>query len=216
MQEFPANSQKAKTRSEAPPMGERREKVERVTSAEASRRKRGLGRQFKDTFIGGSARMAFDYMVTDVVVPAIRDTIFDAIQGGLDRLIYGDHRPRRGTPSSYYSPNPPRVNYQGMSSIPRPNPSSPSRMLSRRSRARHDFDELIIPNRAEAEEVLDRLYDELSRYGSVSVAILYELTGIQSSHTDHKWGWTSLQGSRLKRIGDGSFLLDLPEPEPLG
>jgi hypothetical protein len=216
MQDFPPNSQKAKTRSEAPPTGERREKIERVTSAEASRRKRGLGRQFKDTFIGGSARGAFDYMITDVVIPAIRDTIFDAIQGGLDRLIYGDHRPRRGTPPSFYSANPPRVNYQGIMSNPqRPNTPPPSRMLSRRSRARHDFDEIIIPNRAEAEETLDRMYDELSRYGRVTVAILYELVGIQSTHTDHKWGWTQLRGARVRSLRNGGYLLDLPEPEPL-
>jgi hypothetical protein len=215
MQEFPANSQKAKTRSEGPIPEGRPEKIERVTSVEAKRRKRGLGRQFKDTFIGGTAQGAFDYMVTDVVVPAIRDTIFDAIQGGLDRLIYGEGRPRRGTPPSYYSSNPPKVNYQGYMNSPPPNRPPPSRMLSRRSRARQDFDEIVIPNRAEAEEVLDRMYDELSRYGMVTVAVLYELTGIQSSHTDHKWGWTQLRGARVRTLRDGGYLLELPEPEAL-
>jgi hypothetical protein len=92
--------------------------------------------------------------------------------------------------------------------------SSP-RTLSRRSRARHDFDELIIPSRQEAEEVIDRMFDLLSRYGEVSVADLYELTGIQSSHTDMKWGWRELRGTKAIRLRQGGFLLDLPEPEPL-
>jgi hypothetical protein len=218
MQDFPANSQKAKTRSEAPPMPGERPEIKRVTSAEAVRRKRGLGRQFKETFIGGSSRMALEYMVTDIVVPAVRDTIFEALQGGLDRLIYGESRIRRGGPPSSYSSysNVGHVNYQSMSTPTRTSKPPGSRMLSRQSRARQSFDEIVIPNRAEAEEVLDRMYDELSRYGSVPVSVLYELTGIQSSHTDHKWGWTQLRGARVATLPrSGGYLLDLPEPEPL-
>lgn len=214
MQDFPANSEKAKTRSEDPKPGERPKKIERITSAEAGRRKRGLGAQFKETFIGGSARMAAEYMVTEVVVPAIRDTLFDALQGGLNRLIYGDDRPRRGMAPPSYS-NVGHVNYQGMSRSPTQQRPSNPRMLSRSSRARGDFQDLVIPSMSEAEEVLDRLYDELSRYGSVPVAVLYELTGIQSSHTDHKWGWTQLRGARVSRMRTGGYLLNLPEPEAL-
>jgi hypothetical protein len=88
-------------------------------------------------------------------------------------------------------------------------------MLSRRSRARGAFDELIIPSRQEAEEVIERMFDILSRYGAVSVADLYELTGVQSSHTDMKWGWAELRGAKAVRLRQGGFLLDLPEPEPL-
>jgi len=49
----------------------------------------------------------------------------------------------------------------------------------------------------------------------VTVADLYELTGIASSHTDNKWGWTELRGARAVRTRDGHFLLDLPDPQPL-
>jgi hypothetical protein len=214
MQDFPANSAKARARSEPPTQGPP-ERIERVTSAEASRRKRGLGRQFKDTFIGGNARMAADYAMTDIVIPAIRDLMFDAIQGSLDRWIYGDsRRPRRGgPPSSSYSGIGPHVDYRGLS-MNRPTPST-TRMLSRRSRARQDFDEIIISSRAEAQEVLDLMFEFLSRYGVVRVSELYEMTGIASSHTDHKWGWTSLAGAKLGRLRDGRFVLDLPEPESL-
>jgi hypothetical protein len=212
MEDFPANSAKARVRSDGPPQEEPK-KVEQVTSATAVRRKRRLGRQFKETFISGSARGAVEYMATDVIVPAIRDTLFDAIQGGIERLIYGDSRGirRSGPPSGYPSPGP-QVNYAGMST----NKPPTNRALSQRSRARHNFGEIIIQNRQEAEDVLDRLYDELSRYGSVTVAVLYELTGIQSSHTDHRWGWTSLRGARVRALTrTGGYLIDLPDPQPL-
>lgn len=207
MQDFPANSQKAKAPPEAP-----REKLQPVTSAETVRRKRGLGRKFKQAFFSGSARDAGEYMVTDVVVPAIRDLIYDAMQSGIDRLIYGDRsvgRPRR--PSSTASTG--HVNYSSMStSVPKPQ----QRVMSRSARARHDFKDLVISSREEATEVLDRMYDVLSRDGMVSVADLYDLTGIPPAHTDMKWGWTSLKGARAVRMRDGNFLLDLPEPEALG
>jgi hypothetical protein len=219
MQDFPPNSQKAKTRSEDLRPGERPEKIERVTSAEAERRKRGLGRQFKETFIGGSARGAAEYMVTDVVVPAIRDTLFNALQGGLDRLIYVDTRLRRvgvGSRSPYSDGEPPRVAYNTMSTIRSTARPPAPRMLSQSSRARQEFDEIIIQSRPEAEDVIDRMFDWLSRYGIVTVAELYEMTGIQSSHTDHKWGWTQLRGARVVPVRGKGYLLDLPEPESLG
>jgi hypothetical protein len=212
MQEFPANSRKAQDRTEGPPMDER-PKVEQVTSATAQQRKPGLGRKFRETFINGTARGAAEYVVADVIVPTIRDLIFEAFQGGLEKLVYGESRVKRsGTSLGGYS-SVGHVNYQGMSSN---KPPTMTRSLSQRSRSRHDFGEILIQNRQEAEDVLDRLYEELSRYGRVEVAVLYELTGIQSSHADLNWGWTSLRGAKVAKLRTGGYLLDLPEPQPLG
>jgi len=205
MQEFPPNSARAKAQDEP-------KNIERVTSAEAVRRKRGLGRQFKETFIGGDMKTAMHYMMLEVVIPAIQDTLIDAFQGGVERLIRGENaRPRRGVSSNYGNIG--HVAYNRMNSSPSPARQPPQRILSRRSRAQQNFDELVIPSRQEAEEVIDRMFDILSRYGSVSVANLYELTGVQGAHTDHKWGWTELRGAKAVRLRQGGFLLDLPEPE---
>jgi hypothetical protein len=208
MDEFPPNSQKARRLPDEP------QKLERVTSAEAVRRKRSLGRRFRETFIGGDARTAAEHTMMEVVVPAIKDTLAEALQSGIERLIYGESRPRsRRTPGPTTYDNVGRVNYQQMSSPP---PRSQSNMLSRRARARHNFDEIVIQNRQDANEVIDQLFDVLSRYGSVPVASLYELTGLESSHMDYKWGWTDLRGAKATRLSDGRFLLDLPEPQQLG
>lgn len=86
--------------------------------------------------------------------------------------------------------------------------------MSQRGRARHDFDEIVLDERAEAEEVIDKLYEVVSRYEFATVADLYDLVGLPSNHTDHKWGWSDLRGAGVSRIRDG-YLLDLPDPEPL-
>lgn len=206
MTDFPPNSNRIRET-------EPREQIKAVTSAEPVRRKRGLGRQFKETFFSGSGRDAFSYMIEEVVVPAIRDMFHDAMQSGIDRLIYGESRRPHRTGPSMGTPNVGHVAYNRMSTS---STSAQPRSISRRSRARHDFDELIIPSHAEANEVLDQMFEILSRWGHVTVANLYDLTGIESTHVDMKWGWTNLRGARAVRTRSGGYLLDLPRPEELG
>jgi hypothetical protein len=109
MQDFPPNSHRAKEAAAEEP-----KRVERVTSGEAVRRKRGLGKQFKGVFINGDAKSALNYMAVEVIVPAARDTLIDALQGGIEKLIYGDTKPKRhsGAMSGYASLG--HVNYQRM------------------------------------------------------------------------------------------------------
>ena len=218
MQEFPANSQKAKaTANEAP-----REQVKQVTpvttATTSGRKKRGLGRKFKDAFISGSPKAAAVSMVEDVVVPSIRETIHEALRTGLDSLILGE-RPRGRPRAAAWSPQQPpsgSVSYP-YDAVSRPTRAAApqQRSMSQKARASHDFRDLIIPTREAANEVLDQLYETVSREGVVSVAHLYALTGIKVEHTDMKWGWTNLQGSRVRPLRQGGCLLDLPAPEPL-
>jgi hypothetical protein len=213
VQDFPANSAKARAQSEGPTP--RPERVERVATAVDDRRKQGVGKKFKSTFINGTARMALDYVILEVVVPTIQDALIESVQGGFERLVRGETRTRR--PTSSYS-NLGHFNYQSISSgsSNRPPTSSPPRTLSRQSRARHDFDEIVIHSRAEAQDVLDQMFEWLSRYNVVRVDEFYDMTGIASNHTDHKWGWTSLPGAKVVRLrNNGGFVLDLPEPEEL-
>lgn len=209
MEEFPSNSKTAR-------QTEPREPIKPVTSAEAKQRKRGLGSQFKDTFFSGTGKDALGYVAEDIVVPAIRDIIYDALQGGLDRLIYGDSRTtRRRHSGPLGSSNAGHVNYAGMSTSSAP--TTAQRSISRQARARHEFDELVIPSLQEANDVLDNMYEVLSRQGYVSVADLYALTDVRADHTDMKWGWTSLRGSRALPRGRrlGGYVLDLPKLEEL-
>lgn len=197
--------------------GESGPRVKRVTSSEAVRRKKGLGSRFKNVFIQGSARGAGQYAVENVVVPAIRDLLADSMHAVVDNLFQGGGPPRRRPGTTNPGATPPKINYGGYSTgDPSPTASSRGRTMSQGARARHDFGEILIPNRIEAMEVIEQMYDVLGRYGSVRVADLYELTGVQSHHTDQKWGWTNLKGAKPVRLRNGGFLLDLPEPEELG
>lgn len=90
--------------------------------------------------------------------------------------------------------------------------------MSRRARETHDFDEILLETRAEAEEVLAKLGDMINRYDSVSLSDLYQLVGLTPTYTDEKWGWTNLEEASYSRVRNGGqpvYLLNLPRPEPL-
>ena len=202
--EFPPNSDKSK-------LGEYEDKkVERVTTSEPIRKKKGLGKQFKNTFFGGDAKGALQFVIFGVLVPAAKDALADAGAQGIERLIFGDSRYKRSAPPSGPAGH---IAYNRFSASGA-RAEAPTRTLSRRARARHDFDEIVLTSRTEAEEVIDRLFDLVSRYEAASVADLYDLVGLASTHADYKWGWTDIRGAGVARVRSG-FLLDLPEPEPL-
>lgn len=203
--EFPPNSARSKVEAETP----EEKKVESVVSGAVQRRKKPLGKRFQDTFFNGDARGTAGFVVASVLIPAAKDMLVETGQQFIERMVYGESKRRSFT----RGPNPAgHIAYNRMGASDRPPPAS----MSRRARARHDFDEIVLESRGEAEEVLDRMFDLLSRYDSVSVADLYELTGIQSAHTDQKWGWPDLRGSQVTRTRTGGYVIDLPEPSPLG
>jgi hypothetical protein len=204
--DYPPNSEASKRR-----LREEEKNIKRVTSEDPVRRRKSLRKQFSETFVAGDAKTASRYVIFDVLIPAAKDTIVEVLSQGIEKLIYGENRRRSGS-------NPPQSGPTGVVSYNRYSMQSrqtgPQRSISRQARVRHDFDEIVLTSRSEAEEVIDRLFEVVSRYGSATVADLYELVGITGTHTDNKWGWEDLRGAGVTRVR-GGYLLDLPEPQPL-
>lgn len=215
MNEFPSNRHKDKVRvdpSNAPAKDDK--KVQKIVESEVVRRKKPLGKRFVETFIGGDTNSVWEYVTFDVVVPAAKDMLADAVSQGVEKLIFGEavsHGRRSGR-----RPNDgPYISYNKMSSRRRdPRGRDEPRSMSRRARSSHDFDEIILATRVEAEEVIDRLYDIVSKYEMATVSDLYDLVGITGNYTDNKWGWVDLRGAGVARVRSG-YLLNLPRPEPL-
>lgn len=207
-EEFPSNSRSRKPAKDEP------KKVEKVVTGSVARRKKPLGKRMAETFVGGDTRGVWGYVFYDVLLPAAKDMLADATSQGVERLLFGEARSRSrrgGRPGGPYG----HVSYNRVGSHPAGRAGRPDeRSVSRRARANHDFDEIILDTRAEANEVIERLFDLVSEYEQATVADLYEMVGIDSSYTDDKWGWTDMRGAGVTRIRSG-YLLDLPKTEPL-
>lgn len=214
MEEFPGNSHKKKT---GPAKDAEPKKVEKIISSDAVLRKKPLSKRFAETFVSGNGKGVAGYVVMDVLIPAAKDMVADAMSQGVERMLFGEARStsrrtglRPGGSSSYVSYN----RYSSGSPVSGSRREEPRVTPSRRARATHNFAEIILATRVEAEEVIDRLFDLVSRYETATVADLYDLVGAERSYTDDKWGWADLRGAGVTRIREG-YLLDLPRPEPL-
>lgn len=214
---YPANTHKSKeavAQKQDVPEKPRLEKV-----ADGEHRKKGLGKKIKETFTGDDARNVGEYVLFDVVIPAAKAMISDAVTQGVERTLFGEvRRPRTGGASSRGGAY---TSYNRMSTS-RPAGSmgrafeseGNDRGLSKRARATHDFGEIVIGDRGKAEVILDRMGDTLEMYGLVTVSDFYDLAGITGSYTDDKWGWYDLRGARVLRDKAG-YLIDLPQPSPV-
>lgn len=209
MDEFPSNSRQPRP---TPKQSEPEPKIQPI--AKATQRKKSLGRRLKETFFGGTTKGVWEYVLTDVLVPAARDMVADAASQGVERMVFGEarsvsrrsgYRPQASAPTAYnrYAANP-----VGRASGIQ---DRPGRVVAGDP---FNLDEIILATRVEAEMVLERMYDLLERYGTVSVADLYSLVDISGNYTAEKYGWERLDGSEIRRIHDG-YLLNLPRPEPL-
>lgn len=205
--DFPSNSNTAKSTPEEEP-----KKIEKIVEGKVIHQKKSMGRRLMDTFIGGSsAQTVWQYVVFEVLVPAAKDALNDAVSQGFERLIFGESR------SGNRGRRP--MNYTSYTSFSRPTVASTPyrpepREEQRRPRSTMEFEDIILATRVEAETVIGRLEDLIERYEVVTVSELYELVGITSTYTMEKYGWQNLAGARPTKVREG-WLLELPKPQVL-
>lgn len=207
MSDLPNNSDRARVQGE--PADDPR--AQKIVEGKVMQRKKPFMRRLKEAFIAGEAANFKEYIIFEMVVPAVRDTIRDVLMQSVDRTIPGSsHSPRTVRRSGAMASH---VNYNRA-------PNSPLRRnepreVSQHARANHDFNEIILDSFAEADLVLDQMNDYLGKYGKVSVAALYTFVGITPEFTDERWGWIDLRTAGVSRLRGGQYLLNLPDPEPI-
>lgn len=186
-------------------------KIEPVVTGTVSRRKTPLSKKFKETFIGGDAKSVGTYLLTEIIVPTIKDTVADIVSHGIEQMVFGGNRSsvRRGATTRATG-----AAYTAYNRVTQAVKADPRVSISRQGRAMHDFDEIILGSRVEAEEVIDRLIDRIGKYEQASVADLYELVGITPKYTDDRWGWQEFHGMGVEYVRSG-YLLKLPQPVAL-
>lgn len=193
MEEYKNNSKKSKS--------EETKSLEKVISGTAKTKKKNDVQKFADVFISEDVNNVKSYILMDVLVPAIKKAISDIVVNGIDMILYGEAghtKKSNGTKPSY------RSYYES---------NNGNRATIRRTA--YSFDDIVMDNRADAEEVLDSMLATIDKYGIVSVADMYDLVGITGNYTDNKYGWTDLRSARIERERDGGYTINLPRALPL-
>lgn len=209
--EFPSNKRPQVRPAKA------KETVEKVVTGKVVTRRKPLTRRFAETFIAEDSQSVGRYILLEVLIPAAKDLISDMVSQAVDRTLFGGGRSGRGRPGYRPSGSTSHVSYNRYASSTTGPPwrrEEERPGISRSARRNHDFDEIVLATRAEANEVIDRLFDLISKYEQATVSDLYDLVGLEAKFTDEKWGWRDMRGVQAVRVG-GGYLLDLPKPEQL-
>lgn len=155
------------------------------------------------------------YVNDEIVKPAIKNIIVDAVTSGINMVMYGEKGgPNRGGGrysggGRNYRPN---TNYASNYRSASPDPAPSERLVTRPSRL--GVEEYVIADRIDASEVLVSLTENADRYDSVSVADYYDLIGVPSLYTDNNHGWTIDTISRASIIPvRGGYVIKFPPVE---
>lgn len=197
--DFPSNSNKSK------------KKAEPITQALIRQPKKSAGRKISETFLADDAHNVFNYVATEVLIPAAKSLVSDIVRTAIDRLLFGGSaasiRKRHSTPMGAV------INYGRFHQPARHDPRDyvePQRPTIAR-RVRQSFEDVVLGSRDEAEEVLTNLLEYIDNYGAVSLADFYDLVGVPSTFIDFKHGWDTLNSASIVRVADG-YVLNLPRP----
>ena len=201
MEEYKPNSHKYKEdQNRSAP----EKKVEKVIAGTVKSKKKSEIRKFTDVFISEDINNVKSYILLDVLIPAIKKAISDIVTNGIDMILYGETGKTKSNSTaskvsyrSYYDGRNGRRDYSAI-----------------RTKISYNYDDIILDNRGEAEDVLSRMDELISTYGLVSVADLYDLVGVTGNYTDNKYGWTNIRSASVIRVRDG-YMLKLPKALPL-
>ena len=200
MENYKPNSHKSKEQQNPVP----EKKLEKVVQGKVTTKKKSEVSKLADIFVPGDVANVKSYVVMDVLVPAVKKAISDIVTNGIDMILYGESgRTRKNGPASRVSYS----QYYDRDRVRRDRePVAP--------RANYSYNDILLDNRGEAEEVLARMDELVATYGMVSVADLNELVGITGNYTDNNYGWTNIKSAYVQRVRDG-YLLKLPRAIPI-
>ena len=199
MDDYKPNSHKSKEEQNAA-LSERKN-LDKIVSGNVKIKKKSDIHKFADIFLSEDAANVKNYILMDVLVPAVKKAISDIITNGIDMILYGGNGRKPGSIVD-------KVSYRDYSSTSRGD-DRPAR-----TRSGYSYADVILDTRGEVEEVLNRMDELIDTYGVVSVADLYDLVGITCNYTDNKYGWTNIRNAEPIRVRNG-YMLKLPKAMPI-
>lgn len=186
------------------PENETRERVEKVVTGSVTTMKPTKTSRLLKELISDDVDSIGEYLLTEVIIPTIKNGIDDLITNGLHMILWGTTAGKSSKNSSI-----PHVSYSKFYSQ-----GDSRKKPTTTTDDRYDCDPLIFDNRADAEEVLNTMIDLIDTYQNVSILDLYDLVGKETNFAQQKYGWTSLGSARVDRVREG-YLLKLPKPKLL-
>lgn len=184
--------------------------------------KKPLGEKIADVFLGGTIKDAKHYALNNVIAPRVRETVFEAFTGFLDKLINGDN-----VRTSYTSFN---KSTNGVSVFTTNGVTSYNAISSGKAKPQisgyssrnpetlvfydtKDDDGRILRGIDRAAYVLAELQKQIMTATYATVSDYYDIAQVTAGHfTDANFGWRDLSMARIAPR-DGGYIIILPPAE---
>lgn len=173
--------------------------------ATASKKKENIVERFVKGIIGPDGFKGIaTHLVGTVIVPAVKEMSYNALESGLRMAIFKDDAPTRTGQ---------RVNYRAISNN---NARTHVRSNVVSPRPINRVEDFFFTSHADATIVLEELTKWASQYDMVSVADYYEMIGqpTQFTHNDYGWSFERIKTARIG-ISGSEYYIDLPPAEAI-
>lgn len=215
--DFPRNS-KYINRSNLNPANARANRPKEapvVNRGSYTARKKTVGEEFKNAMFKKPAVDMRTYIIRDVVVPTIQNTILNYLM----MVFSGNNPSKRKTTdilfnygfdvmdyaSRYVGRN---RNYGSMRSTAR------DVIDSANLRDNMDYRDIVLLDIEDAKAIVAKMRDRINRYGEATVSDLYDLIGVTSTPNDYDWGWTNAGCIGIRVVPEG-YLIDVADAQYL-
>ena len=180
------------------------EKLEKVIKGEIVKKKAKPA--LLDEFVKEEPSYVKEYLLGEVVLPAVKNLIYELGDGALSMFLFGEVRGGRGRRDDRT-----RYSSRGSGSYRGRDYDDDYDRVRRRPRDKYtDFSDIVMSSRADAITVLNDLKDQIEDYGCATVANFYELVGEDSGHMDTKYGWENLDRAYVDSVR-GGFIIEFPK-----
>lgn len=169
----------------------------------AVRRKRTLTQSIAQSIVGDASRHLLSHIVSEVLLPAAKETIQTMVETGIQMMLFGESKPKSRDRDGRT-----RISYNDYYDK-RERKARPTRG------DKFDLDDIFFRDGREADEVLRSLCDALEEYEAVTVADYFDMAGLDgATWAHHKYGWddtSDLGRARCVHTRRG-WLIRLPDP----
>lgn len=200
---YPSNSNALKNKNDETSD----KKVEKVVTGSVSTKKKNGVNKFSDVFLAEDWASVGSYILKDIIIPTIQNSIVDIVKNGIEMAVYGETRRDRGRSSG------PKISYSGY--YDRPNISGRRDRDISTARSSFSFDQIEYREYSDADEVLTRIDELISVYEFATVADLYDLSGVTPPFTANNYGWYDIHTAKIVRLRGGGYIIEMPKAQPI-
>lgn len=177
--------------------------------AAATVKEKTFKQKVRDAFISDEVHDIKSYVVFDVIIPAIKETVRNLFVNSLDMALFGKVRQSAKTEqrggSTYIAYD--RL-YQSRNGDVQPRQQKGGAPLRV-----NELDRVVFKDKADAIDVLSYMMDQIEEYHVASVADFVTAADLPVNPIHHKFGFYDLSEARVEELPDGTgYFIRLPRP----